>query len=185
MAEEIKEVKPLSRSEREAQIKDKAGMVICVLAALLAINTLVGGSNSSKILNNTIDANNTYAFFQAKSIKGTLAEMAYDDAVRSNDMKKAKVLAAKIDRYESDPATGEGKKELLAKARKLEAERAVAKSRSPWYTYAGSLLQIAIVLLTASILAVNANMFKASVGVGSIGAILMSQALWLWIPITI
>jgi hypothetical protein len=65
--------KPLSRSEREAQIKDKAGWVITVLAALLAINTLFGGSNSSKILNNTIDANNTWAFYQAKSIKQTLA----------------------------------------------------------------------------------------------------------------
>jgi len=42
--------KPLSRSEKEAKIKDKAGWVITVLAALLAINTLVGGSNSSKIL---------------------------------------------------------------------------------------------------------------------------------------
>jgi len=179
------EVKQLSRSEREAQIKDKAGMVICILAALLATNTLVGGSNSSKILNNTIEANNTWAFFQAKSIKQTLAEMAYDDAVRSNDKKKTEALKSKIDRYESDPKTGEGKVELMAKARGLEAERAVAKQRSPFYTYAGSLLQIAIVLLTASILAVNQNMFKASVVVGALGAFIMSQAVWLWIPITL
>jgi hypothetical protein len=185
MAEIQVEAKPLSRSEKEAKIKDKAGLVICILAALLAINTLVGGSNSSKILNNTIEANNTWAFFQAKSIKQTLAEMAYDDAIRANDKKKSESLKTKIDRYESDPKTGEGKVQLMAKARGLEAERAVAKQRSPWYTYAGSLLQIAIVLLTASILAVNANMFKASVGVGIIGALLMSQALWLWIPITI
>jgi len=143
MAEQIK---PLSRSEREALIKDKAGWVITVLAAFLAINTLMGGSNSSKILNNTIEANNTWAF------------------------------------YESDPATGEGKKELMAKARKLEEDRAVAKSRSPWYTYSGSLFQIAIVLLTASILAVNIRLYWASIGVGLIAFISMSQAIWLWIP---
>ena len=104
------EKKPLSRSEREAQIKDKAGLVICVLAALLAINTLMGGSNSSKILNNTIEANNTWSFFQAKSIKQTLAEMAQDEAIRAGDKKKAEALAAKIDRYENEPK--EGKKEL-------------------------------------------------------------------------
>jgi spore germination protein GerM len=179
------QVKTLSRSEREAQIKDKAGLVICILAALLAINTLVGGSNSSKILGNTIEANNTWAFFQAKSIKQTLAEQSQDDAKFRGDKAKVEFLQKKIDRYESDPATGEGKKELMAKAVKLEAERSVAKSRSPWYTYAGSLLQIAIVLLTASILAVNANMFKASLGVGIFGALLMSQALWLWIPISL
>ena len=180
---EIKEVKPLSRSEREAQIKDKAGWVITVLAAMLAINTLMGGANSSKILNNTIDANNTWAFYQAKSIKQTLAEMAYEDAVRAGDRKKAADLQAKIDRYESDPQSGEGKKELMAKARKLEDERSVAKQRSPWYTYAGSLLQIAIVLLTASILAVKDVLLRASVGVGSFAILLMTQAIWLWFPL--
>ena len=183
MAEEIKEVKPLSRSEREALIKDKAGWVIVVFAALLAINTYMAGGNSSKVLNNTIDANNTYAFYQAKSIKGTLAEMALDEAVARGDKKKAEALEKKIARYESDPATGEGKKELLAKAKSLEAERAVAKQRSPWYTYGGSLLQIAIVLLTASILAVKDSLYKASLGVGSFAVILISQAIWLWLPI--
>lgn len=183
MAEEIKEVKPLSRSEREALIKDKAGWVIVVFAALLAINTYMAGGNSSKVLNNTIDANNTYAFYQAKSIKGTLAEMALDEAVARGDKKKAEALEKKIARYESDPATGEGKKELLAKAKNLEAERAVAKQRSPWYTYGGSLLQIAIVLLTASILAVKDSLYKASLGVGSFAVILISQAIWLWLPI--
>ena len=37
------EVKPLTRSEKEAKIKDKAGFVIVFLAALLAINTMIGG----------------------------------------------------------------------------------------------------------------------------------------------
>ena len=73
----------------------------------------------------------------------------------------------------------------MAKARKLEAERTVAKQRSPFYTYAGSLFQIAIVLLTASILAVNRRLFQASIGVGAVAAFLMSQAIWLWLPLTI
>lgn len=179
------QVKPLSRSEREALIKDKAGWVITVLAALLAINTLMGGGNSSKVLNATIDANNTWAFYQAKSIKQTLAEMALEDAVRVGDKKKAEALSAKVSRYESDPKSGEGKVELMNKARGLEEQRAVAKSRSPWYTYAGSLLQIAIVLLTASILAVNNRLYNASLAVGALAAVLMSQAVWLWIPITL
>lgn len=175
------EVKKESRSEREAHIKDKAGWVITVLAALLAINTLMGGGNSSKVLNNTIEANNTWAFYQAKSIKQTLTEMRYEDAVSANETKKAAALKAKIDRYESDPSTGEGKKELMAKAKGLENDRAVAKQRSPWYTYAGSLFQIAIVLLTASILAVSMPLFWASGFVGMVGALTMSQAVWLWI----
>lgn len=183
MAEVKQEAKPLSRSEREALIKDKAGWVIVVMAALLAINTYMGGSNSSKVLNNTIEANNTWSFYQAKSIKGTLAEMARDDAIAKNDKEKVSRLQAKIDRYESDPESGEGKKELMDKARKLEADRAVAKQRSPWYTFGGSLFQIAIVLLSASILAVNNSLYKGSLYVGGVAIILMSQALWLWLPI--
>jgi hypothetical protein len=58
----------------------------------------------------------------------------------------------------------------------------VAKSRSPWYTFAGSLFQIAIVLLSASILAVNNRLYTASIWVGGGAMILMSQAIWLWIP---
>ena len=177
------EKKPLSRSEREAQIKDKAGWLITVLAALLAINTYISSGNSSKVLNNTIKANDTWAFFQAKSIKQTLAEMARDDAVDRKQFDKAKKLTAKINRYESDSTTGEGKKELMAKARALEAERDEIRKSGPWLTFAGSAFQIAIVLLTASILAVSMSLYFASIGVGFFAALLMSQGLWLWLPI--
>jgi len=176
------EIKKESRSEREAHIKDKAGWVITVLAALLAINTYIAGNNSSKVLNNTIKANDTWAFYQAKSIKQTLAEMAKDDAEYKKQYDKVVKLQAKIDRYESDPEKGEGKKELMAKARALEAERDEIRKRSPWLTFAGSAFQIAIVLLTASILAVNMILFWASIGVGTIAGLLMTQGIWMWMP---
>jgi hypothetical protein len=55
-----------SRSEREAKIKDRAGMVISVFALLLAVNAWYGGGLSSKVLNNTIAANNQWSWYQAK-----------------------------------------------------------------------------------------------------------------------
>ena len=181
----LSEKKPLSRSEREAQIKDKAGWLITVLAALLAINTYISSGNSSKVLNNTISANNTWAFYQAKSVKQTLAEMARDDAIERKQIDKAEKLTAKIDRYESEPATGEGKKELMAKAKGLEAERDQIRKSGPWLTFACSAFQIAIVLLTAIILAVSMSLYFASIGVGLFAALLMSQGLWLWLPIVL
>ena len=179
------EKKSLSRSEREAQIKDKAGWLITVLAALLAINTYISSGNSSKVLNNTIGANNTWAFYQAKSVKQTLAEIARDDAVDRKQFDKAEKLTAKIERYESEPATGEGKKELMAKAKGLEAERDQIRKSGPWMTFAGSAFQIAIVLLTASILAVSMSLYFASIAVGALAALLMSQGIWLWLPIVL
>ena len=166
-----------SRSEREAHIKDKAGWVITVVAALLAINTYIANGYSSSVLTNTIKANDTWNFYQAKSIKQTIAEGQLQDA---KDPKRIRELVAKIERYESDPVKGEGKKELFAKAKELEAMRDEAKNHSPWLTFAGSTLQLSIVLLSAAILAVSMGMFWSSVGVGFIGAILMSQGIWLW-----
>ena len=170
-----------SRSEREAKLKDKAGMVISVFALLLAVNSWYGGTLSSKTLNNTISANNVWAFYQAKSIKQTLAEQSLDDATYRKDTEKMAKLQAKIDRYESDPATGEGKKELMEKARVLEAERDEAKKRSPWIGYASTMYQLSIVVLSASILAVSVGMFWGSFFVAGLGMLLSAQGLWLWI----
>lgn len=170
------EKKPLSRSEREAQIKDRAGFVIVVLAALLAINTMIGGQNSSKTMNNTIAANNQWAWYQAKNMRQVLYETA---AVESKIPANKEKFEAEAKRMEAD------KKEIMAKAQALEAERDQARKKSPWFTWGGSVLQIGIVLLTASILAVSMPMFWVSIVVGSVGAFLVSQALWMWLPLSI
>lgn len=176
----MSEVKPLSRSEREAKIKDKAGWVITIIALLLAVNTYIANGLSSSVLQNTIKANDTWNFYQAKSIKQSIAEGQLEE---SRDPKRKAELQAKIDRYESDP--GEGKKELMAKALKIEAARDEAKKHTPWLTFAGTAYQFAIVLLSASILAVSMPMFWASLGVSLLGALLMSQGVWLWLPFMI
>jgi hypothetical protein len=169
-----------SRSEREAKLKDKAGMVISVFALLLAVNSWYGGTLSSKTLNNTIASNNVWAFYQAKSIKQTLAEQSLDDATYRKDTEKMAKLQAKIDRYESDPKTGEGKKELFEKARQLEAERDEARKRSPWIGYASTLYQLSIVVLSASILAVSMSMFWGSFFVAGLGMLLSAQGVFLF-----
>jgi hypothetical protein len=88
-------------------------------------------------------------------------------------------------KFEDDAARMKAdKEEIMANAQALEAERDVARQRSPWFTWGGSALQIGIVLLTASILAVSMPMFWVSIVVGSVGAVLVSQALWMWIPLS-
>ena len=169
-----------SRSEREAKIKDKAGLVINIFALLLAVNSWYGGTLSSKTLNNTISSNNIWAFYQAKSIKQTLAEQSLDDATYRKETDKMAKLQAKIDRYESDPKTGEGKVELMAKARALEAERDEAKKRSPWIGYASTMYQLSIVVLSASILAVSMPMFWGSFFVAALGMLLSAQGVFLF-----
>jgi hypothetical protein len=167
-----------SRSEREAKIKDKAGMVINVFALCLAVNAWYGGKLSSTVLNNTIKANDTYSFYQAKSIKQSLAEQNLYEAQHNGDKKRAQEMIAKIDKYENEP--NEGKKDLLAKAKALEAERDEAKKRSPWIGYASTAYQMAIVVLSASILAVSMYLFWASFAVAGFGLLLSLNGLFLW-----
>ena len=178
----MSEIKPLSRSEREAQLKDRAGWVITVIALLLAITTYISSGFSSKILSNTIKANDTWNFYQAKSIKQSIAEGQLET---TQDPKRKEQLKAKIERYESEPDKGEGKKELMAKARKIEAERDEAKKHTPWLTFAAMAFQLAIVLLSASILAVDKRLFWGSIGVSIFGTILLTQGIWLIIPIVV
>lgn len=171
------ETKPLSRSEREAAIKDKAGLVIVIMALFMGITTYFSNSYSGAVLKNMLKATDTYAFYQSKSIKQSIAEGQLQDA---RDPKRIRELAARIERYESDPVKGEGKRELLEKAQAYEAARDDASRHSPWLTFASMAFQLAIVLLSASILAVNNRMYKISEVVAVIGVLLLSQGIWLW-----
>ena len=75
-----------SRSEREAKLKDKAGMVISIFALLLAVNAWYGGKLGSTVLNNTLGANNTWAQYQAKVSRG----VSYELAAKTTDNTKLK-----------------------------------------------------------------------------------------------
>lgn len=167
---EVPKPPPGSRSEREAKIKDKAGMVISVFALLLAVNAWYGGKLSSTVLNNTIAANNQWAWYQAKNVRQVLYETAALEARPENREK----LEAEAARMEAD------KKEIMEKAKKLEQERDIAKKGSPWIGYASTAYQLSIVVLSASILAVSMPMFWASFVVAGFGLILSANGLFLF-----
>lgn len=148
----------MTRSELEIIIKKRAAITVTIFAALLAINTMLGNSNSSKVLTNTIASNNLWAWYQAKNVRSVV----YDVAGRADAAARMKM----------------DMEDIMEKAHALEEERDHAKQRSPYFTFAGSALQIGIVLSTAAILAVTMPMFWASVAVGSVGAALMAFALY-------
>lgn len=160
-----------SRSEREAKIKDKAGMVISVFALLLAVNAWYGGKLSSTVLNNTLGANNKWAQYQAKNGRGVSYEIA---SLTATDPKIKAKFAAEKERMEAD------KKEIAAEAREMERVREEAKKGSPWIGYASTAYQLAIVVLSASILAVSMPMFWGSFVVAGVGIVLSANGLFLW-----
>lgn len=144
----------MTRSELEILIKKRAAITVTIFAALLALNTMIGNGNSSLVLTNTIQANNMWAWYQAKNVRMAIYEIngREDDAAR---------MKSDMD-------------DIMVKAQSLERQRDAVKNRSPFFTYANAALQLGIVLSTASILAVMMPLFWASVVTGSLGAILMA-----------
>ena len=146
--------------------QNRSALTISILAMVLAIASL-GGSNAMKeATQENILAANAYAFYQAKNIRQTSFKLAANDlevqlAKEPNMNANAKALIEKkieeykktADRYESDPESKEGKKELLVRARAHEATRDHAMLQDQWFDYAEGALQIAIVLLSVSIVA--------------------------------
>lgn len=160
-----------SRSEREAKLKDKAGMVISIFALLLAVNSWYGGKLGSIVLNNTLGANNKWAQYQAKAGRGVTYEIA---AKTTTDPKLKAEFQAEKERMDAD------KLSIGAEAKAMEATREEAKKSSPWIGYASTAYQLAIVVLSASILAVSMAMFWGSFVVAGIGLMLSLNGLFLW-----
>ncbi|MET0652541.1 MAG: DUF4337 domain-containing protein, partial [Hyphomicrobiaceae bacterium] len=101
-----------------------------------------------------------------------------------------KAVQAKVDqykktiaRYESEPDTREGKKELIARAREHEEKRDHALKQDPYFDYAEALLQIAIVLISVSIIASVAWLAFLGGAVGATGVLLTINGFYLLVEI--
>ena len=166
--------------------KNRTALTISILAMVLAIASL-GGSNAAKeATQENILAANAYAFYQAKTIRQTSLKIAATDLDLQLAREPAMVATAKelfqkkideykktIDRYESEPDTKQGKKELLSQAREHEAARDHALRQDPWFDYAEGMLQIAIVLLSVSIVGSIPVLFLVGAALGGLGLLSM------------
>jgi hypothetical protein len=170
-------------AERDNAFKHKAAITIAIFSLILAITSL-GGSNSTKdMLNSNIEASNLWNFYQAKNSRQTETRLARDNLeiqlLNATDPKQRELIQSNIKkyedaikRYESEPSTGEGKTELVARAKKAEAQRDQALRQDPYFDLAGALLQIAIVLCSVSILSTSVMIYRISIGLAAIGALL-------------
>ncbi len=186
IAEKIQEVKEEERRlEAQADFRKLAGIYLGIIAMLLAITSL-GGSNATKTMTNSnIQASDTYGFYQAKYARQTSYRLAADileaqlaanptmpDTAKAKIQDDIKHWRTTAERYETDPQSGQGKQELLAKAKDLEAKRDRAAERDPNFDFAEALFQIAIVLGSVSIVAVSRPLLGLS-GVLAIAATLL------------
>lgn len=179
------------RAENEAAetFRNRAALLIALLAAVLAVGGLGGGNATDDMIGNNIKASDTWAFYQAKNVrqtmyeieaeklKGQLAAGTIAPAERPAAEARLKDYESTVARYDSepdanDPSKGEGKKELSAQAKAYEAAFEEASARDNNFDLAEVALQLALVLGSVAILAVNRWILGLSLALGVVGSLL-------------
>jgi plasmid stabilization system protein ParE len=131
-------------------------LLIAVLALVLAFSETLGKGAQTAALAYNIEASNLWAFFQAKTIRQTTLRTAAEQAQinsRSEEAKKQiEAWKKTADRYQSEPETGEGRKELADRAKQAEKKRDTSMAAYHHYELASAAVQIGIVLASASII---------------------------------
>jgi hypothetical protein len=146
----------------------RTAVLLGVLGMLLAIASLAGENAMKETVNANILATDMFAFYQARNERQTNYLLAADALevqlalwtelpveTRQSIATRAADYRATVKRFESDPANGTGKQELLVKARGYEAHRDHAQRQDVNFDYSRALFQIAIVLGSVSIVAAS------------------------------
>ena len=142
----------------------KIALLIAVLALVLAVSETLGKSAQTGAIGYNIEAANLWAFFQAKTIRMTTLRTAAetiepqlplvgDPAVRQAMTTRVAEWKKTGARYDSEPETREGRKELAERAKAAETRRDRALAAYHKYEVSSAALQIAIVLASAAIIA--------------------------------
>jgi hypothetical protein len=136
-------------------------ILISVIAVLLALSEMGGKSAQTNALTLQLEASDLWNFYQAKTIRQTvlraaLGQLETDDPPQTPAAQSARKRLDErwrkdIDRYESEPDTGEGRKELLQRAKGAEAKRDKALNAYHQFEWSSAAFQIAIVLASSSI----------------------------------
>ena len=150
-------------AEHAAGSNKKIALLIAVIALFLALSEMLGKGAQTESISLNVETANLWAFFQAKSIRSTTLQAAAEGLEAQSDAMTdpaAKAAATKrIDawrkttaRYEDDPETGEGRKQLSERAKHTEMERDLAMAKYHHFEIASAAFQIAIVLASATII---------------------------------
>jgi hypothetical protein len=144
---------------------------IVFIAVMAAVATQWGGKYSSRTLTNLNEATynqalvtDEWSYFEAKSIKQTVAEGEAGQAVRGGDTKLAETLQAKIKRYDAEKA------EITAKAKAYELKRDQARDAAAQSSRKGAEMGLAV------------SLFQISIAIGSICLVMKKKNLW-WLSL--
>ena len=184
MPEAHEQMEHAEEAEHASHSNRKIAMVIAVLALFLSFSETLGKSAQTEAIDANVKSTDTWAFFQAKDIRRTVVNAAADEttllgasltdpAAKAALDKQVEAWRKTAERYESDPKTGEGRKELALRAKAEEDDRDLAMAKYHHYELASAAFQIGIVLASAAVITgmIALAWFAGLLGVAGLGVL--------------
>src|SRR5258706_12248214 len=164
-------------------------LLISVLALVLAFSETLGKSAQTEAMSYNIQASNLWAFFQAKTIRQTTLRTAADQlgATADSETSKKQIETWKktAERYEDEPETREGRKQLAERAKNAERKRDKAFAAYHHFELSSAALQIAIGLPSASIISAIPALFWTAGALGVVGVAFCVIGFWFPTAVTL
>jgi hypothetical protein len=163
MSEIHETIEKAQEGEHAQYFNRRIALLIAVLALFLSFSETLGKSAQTEAIDANVKSSDSWAFFQAKDIRRTtlntaadqttlLAANVADPTAKAAIDKQIEAWRATAARYESDPKTGEGRKELAERARQQEEDRELALAKYHHYELASAAFQVGIVLASATVI---------------------------------
>jgi hypothetical protein len=183
MGEAQENLERAEHMEHAVEHNKQIALLIAVIALFLALSETFGKNAQTSAISDNVEASNLWAFFQAKTIRMTAVRTAAEamdiEANTSADLGAKAAMAKQIEawrataaRYDDEPETGEGRKQLMARAQVAEQTRDTNMAKYHHFEIASATFQVAIVLASAAVITgVIALAFAA--GALSIGGLVL------------
>jgi uncharacterized protein DUF4337 len=189
MSEIHEAIEKAQEGEHGEGFNRKIALVIAVLALFLSFSETLGKGAQTETVTKNIEASDLWAFFQAKDIRKTVVTAAADQtavlAAGIADPAAKAAIDKQIDgwrktaeRYESDPKTGTGRKQLEEQAKDAEQERDLATAKYHHYELGSAAFQIGIVLASAAVITGMAALAWCAGALGVVGFVLTMLGLF-------
>jgi len=154
-------------------------LLISVLALFLALSETLGKSAQTAAITYNVQANDDWAYYQAKTIRmgqvqtaadtmALLAAQTADPAIKAAQAKQIEAWRKEAARNNDEPGHN-GRKQLMEKALASEEHRETAMARYHHYEFASAAFQIGIVLASATIITGTIALGWIAGGLGIIG----------------
>ena len=186
--------------EKEAEFQPhvKKAITISILAMVLAFATLGSTRTTKQVSVGNIQISNTNTIYEFRTLRQIVMGASVDLLSEQMDSlglsqsiganaKHLKGVRQIIHRYqheiaslEADSSRDDNKQDLQVKLKDLKSQVQLAKNKNEWFENAEVILQIAIVMVSASIVAAGTILFWSGIALGVIGTLVTLNGFFLF-----